>query len=620
MPNSKPMSCVAGALRRARWVGFALTWAVLSAGARPAAAQAAPAEESDEPLGAYLDALVQAGRMPGEPATTERLRQVLEEAEALFARGDARAATAVLFGVVESRRFEPLRDTPSYQNAEFLLGRALARGRAFRGAERYLGRVVARGTSQPYFVPAYRAMVDLALETARFAAVAARLDALAPPDTLPEDSRDERAYLSGRAVWGDGPRADAAFASVSPRSRLFPAALYFRGLIAVRQGELDGARKAFCRIADQRARDRLTFNVDHRFFRLKDMARLALGRIAHERGRYDEAYLHYFAIPEESERLNAALFEASWSMLQKGQFVAARAFAEQFDRLFPRSPLRPEVALLRANLAVKTCQFDGARTEATALVSRYQPLSALASRVRTDEAARRHLLLRLMDGQAGQGDDLEGQLVQVLALDDDFRERLAMLSELEVDRAEALVSVETWRALGALAETARTRQPPTASVEAVVVLEDTQRLLAQAPPDPDLVSRLTALARDASSLAYPMAEAGPYASEARKARDTLTALDELRAQTLHSLRESLRVAVADADERLRNILAKTRLVHIDAVVGKKKKLELEIAGLAEGRLPAALFYKMQAEGTLADDEIYWPFEGEEWADEYENYR
>ena len=28
----------------------------------------------------------------------------------------------------------------------------------------------------------------------------------------------------------------------------------------------------------------------------------------------------------------------------------------------------------------------------------------------------------------------------------------------------------------------------------------------------------------------------------------------------------------------------------------------------------------EGEGTLGDDEEYWPFEGEYWADEYENYK
>ena len=46
----------------------------------------------------------------------------------------------------------------------------------------------------------------------------------------------------------------------------------------------------------------------------------------------------------------------------------------------------------------------------------------------------------------------------------------------------------------------------------------------------------------------------------------------------------------------------------------------EIANLREGRYPAELFATLQLEGLMGDDEEYWPFEGEYWSDEYENYK
>jgi hypothetical protein len=30
--------------------------------------------------------------------------------------------------------------------------------------------------------------------------------------------------------------------------------------------------------------------------------------------------------------------------------------------------------------------------------------------------------------------------------------------------------------------------------------------------------------------------------------------------------------------------------------------------------------RLETEGLIGDDEEYWPYEGEYWADEYENYR
>ena len=59
---------------------------------------------------------------------------------------------------------------------------------------------------------------------------------------------------------------------------------------------------------------------------------------------------------------------------------------------------------------------------------------------------------------------------------------------------------------------------------------------------------------------------------------------------------------------------------IDAVLGAKKKLEIEVRDMAAGRFPPELFGKLQIEGVVGDDEEFWPYEGEYWADEYEGYR
>ena len=56
-------------------------------------------------------------------------------------------------------------------------------------------------------------------------------------------------------------------------------------------------------------------------------------------------------------------------------------------------------------------------------------------------------------------------------------------------------------------------------------------------------------------------------------------------------------ALVDLDKRLRELLRRARLTHIDAVIGKKKKLEIEIANLREGRYPADLFAHAAARGA-----------------------
>jgi tetratricopeptide (TPR) repeat protein len=294
-----------------------------------------------EPLPAYLAELERTRRLPPETASLERLRERLAAAEESLARGDARAAASGLYELVESPRWSPWHDTVPFQQAELTLGRALLRGGATLSAERYLVRVLRRGPDKTYFVPAHRAMVDLALETRQVARVRDLLAGLPTGGRLPPDSAAEQTYLDGRARYqaGDLEGAATRLAQVPRSSRLYAGAAYFRGLIAARLGHFDKARGAFCEILPGKNQgnanavtdavsgmvsgETLAFTIDGRYFQLQDLARLALGRIAHERDRYDEAYYFYFSVPEDSDRLAEALFEAAWSMYQKGEVRAA---------------------------------------------------------------------------------------------------------------------------------------------------------------------------------------------------------------------------------------------------------------------------------------------------------
>ena len=203
--------------------------------------------------------------------------------------------------------------------------------------------MLGRGPKTPFFAPAYRAMVDIALETREQAAILAVLDHVEQDLTargageLPRDTRMEHAYLAGKVAYEAGdaaPRRGAASPTstasrASTRRRSTSAASSTRGA-----GTSPSARRSLCEIVEQVDQNRFTFFIDGRYYGIKDLAYLALGRIAHEQGKYDDAYYFYFRVPEDSERLPDALFEASWSMFQKGEYEAAGAFLDQFDRSF----------------------------------------------------------------------------------------------------------------------------------------------------------------------------------------------------------------------------------------------------------------------------------------------
>jgi tetratricopeptide (TPR) repeat protein len=581
-------------------------------------------ETTPDPLAGYLTELERSRRLPPETASLERLREVLAASEDQLVRGDARAAAAGLFALVESPRYSPFSDTVPYQSAELLLGRALIRGGAHLSAERYLFRLLRRGPSAAFFVPAHRAVVDVALESRQYSRLLSALESVdLAGRALPEDSAAEREYLRGRVRHqaGDLDRAASAFARVGRTSRLYASAIYFRGLIAARRGSYRDARGAFCQILPAEGGASLAFNIDGRYFQLQDLARLALGRIAHEQGRYDEAYYYYFSVPEDSERLAEALFEAAWSMYQKGEVRAARAFVEAFEAAFPDSPLRPEVAMLRANIALRSCAFDEARAQATSLVTTFAPLQKLAARAAADPARARALIGRLLARGRGPiaASDPDGRLLGLLKLDGRFFGLTTLLADIDADLVEAREALARWRNLAALVESGSLHRAA-ASPEAAQLLEETEALLPMAADDPELAPRLSSLLMQVSLAAHPPRGGGPYAAEQEGASRLVRELHALRAGVRDSAHGLAVQALQEVDGRLRGLFGKVRLTHIDAVVGRKKRLEVEIANLRAGRLGGDIYAKLKSEGTLGDDEEYWPFEGEYWADEYENYR
>ena len=70
----------------------------------------------------------------------------------------------------------------------------------------------------------------------------------------------------------------------------------------------------------------------------------------------------------------------------------------------------------------------------------------------------------------------------------------------------------------------------------------------------------------------------------------------------------------------RRVLDKAKLGKIDAVIGQKRKLDIEVQDLAAGRFPEELIGQLWNAGLIGDDEEFWPCEGEYWADEYEGWR
>ena len=156
-----------------------------------------------------------------------------------------------------------------------------------------------------------------------------------PAAGQPEETRGEIAYLNGRArqLAGDPDGAFAFYAQVTEKSRFWAQAVYLSGLIEVERGHCKEGENLFCKVADPaRSAKTAPFFADEKFFAVRDLARLALGRVAHEQYRFDDARYYYYLVPQDSERLAEALYESATGRYEKKDYEAARELLDELER------------------------------------------------------------------------------------------------------------------------------------------------------------------------------------------------------------------------------------------------------------------------------------------------
>jgi TolA-binding protein len=631
--------------------------AATSGGSAAAKASAASASATQAPgLSRYLEALEQARIAPVQTASVAQLRALLTQGERFYLEGGYDEAAVLLLEALESPRFKDFHDFPEYAAAEHMAGSSLEHLGSLKTARVYLERVVARGPKNAYYGPGVRAYVDVAL---RLGDLAQSADWLAK-QRLSDDAQGELLYLQGRARYdaGDSTQAAQLFEKVGKRSRFYGNAQYFLGVIAAHERRWKPAEQRFCSIAGQGVEDHYSFYVDDRFFNVQDLARLALGRTAHEQQHGDDAFYYYFQVPQDSPRLAAALFESAYASYEAKENDTALDLLDQLETRFPHSAFVDEAAILRGYVALARCDFERADKHFAAFTQHFSPLLDELDRMLQNPLRRDALYEDLLRAQAGTrpNDQQRRTLLALLRVDPEFYRLHAELRDLDAEAArtgglqDAISAIQVRlqgsdRPRVAAAEpedparVAFDRDLGLALAMAHGLAEDLDALRAARAPAGELKARedeLNALAqrlhalqeraraaRNASEADGSEAEAaspglGPLLThDIAFARKLTPRTAAVRARLLTAANQRAEYALRDLRMRLHGLLQRARIGRIDAVMGSKRRVELQIESLAAGRFPAELRDPLAVQGLLADDEEYWPFEGEDWPDEYE---
>jgi len=389
--------------------------------------------------------------------------------------------------------------------------------------------------------------VEIAIEGQLFAKVLEDLRAI--PSQAPEETRGEIAYLTGRSkeASGDPGGARAAYAQVTQRSRFWAQATYLRGLIEVEQGRYKEGENLFCKVADP-ARQSTTTRVfaDEHYFAVRDLARLALGRVAHEQYRFDDSRYYYYLVPRDSDRLAEALYEAATGRYEKKDYEGARELLDELKALHIHHSYEDEAWILDAYIDLAQCKFADADQKLIAFIRRYEPVRDAARRTTTDDRGMQALLTAARSGA-------DASAVAAVTANLESTRTIAML--LRINPAYGVIT--------------RKR----------AVLDHETRGLRLTG---DLQERVDTARREIAQ------------TEAKLAKDALNRLDL----------------------RLSRLLRRARLARIESVLGRKRALEVEIEAIQGGILPRGALDSLDAARYLKDNEEYWPFEGDDWPDEF----
>ncbi len=612
----------------------------------PVAPSSTPASNPSQLLKAHLELLEEKKLAPAPATRVDELEELLEHAYQRELAGRKDEAAMMLLEAVEGPRFRAFEGLDQFAAADLMLASLLLDLGAWQSAQRGVDRLLARGPETATFGPAFRRGVDLAIARADYGA-----KQLAHPD-LPRDAQSELHYLRALAAReaGDLEAAKRELTGVEPSSRFHVRAQY---LLGAQAADAKRWQEADARFAAARSLAPRTHYASQQLDDSVDLALLGRARVAHERGDSKRASDFYFGISNDSPWLPEALFESAYANYERGRPELAVDTLAQLEARYPHSPYTAEARVLRGYLHLASFDFDNAESnfevfeltfggvlqeiDATlASPGRLRSLFAEQSAGLPSEASKHDALLRgllvqdplverarrrlnLLDAELARGGQLDHELVALSArvrgqdLPWERNEQSTLNGASTRERAQELSE-----ALVAFADELRSLRKAGADPQQLAELEKTQRKLAAQADHIEAAAR----AEDFTAILDAPAPHGIELGErVDQERAYASAMRERALAVREQLEDALRAAQHDALQSLRarveGELRRARIGRIDAVMGKKRKLELEVESLAAGRFPPELVSKKRTPVYLRDDEEYWPFEGEDWPDEYD---
>ncbi|HEU5074861.1 MAG TPA: tetratricopeptide repeat protein [Polyangiaceae bacterium] len=379
----------------------ALPGTLLSVAQNAAALSSSAARDSAQATIAAVDSKAATAANAGRvrfvpPSITERIAA----GELLLRTKDYEGATDELNKVIEISQQQAVSEE-SKVDGIYLLAEAYFRSEQFLSARRYYRQIIERAPARPYDGYAGRALsrlVDIALRTDTLDSlefVFARIDKLGT-----SDASGSLQYARGKAFFAkkDYAAARAAVGALPGTSEFAHQAQYLLGVIRTREAveaaianappaEGAGAESAPA-AAPPAPSAAASFDPAIEQFRkvtrmpgttseqrhVVDLAWMAIGRLFHERDQYLEAAEAYSHVDRSSPEFSTMLYELAWVYVRLGDFQRAQRALEVLAITDPKSLELADSSLLRADLMLRSGQFDKALALYQEVREEYDPV------------------------------------------------------------------------------------------------------------------------------------------------------------------------------------------------------------------------------------------------------
>ncbi|MFO0570826.1 MAG: tetratricopeptide repeat protein [Polyangiaceae bacterium] len=390
-----------GVLRAPRWLGAGVVWALISATLPAWAISGSEAKTRAESaisgveggLGNVEKAAARASRQKLTPA------QRIAAGDILYRNKDYVRAIEVFSQVVELGR-QGRADAASQADAQFLLGESYLKSKQYLSARRAYREILEKSSQSPYDTYAGRAvsrLLDIALRTQNYESVD---EIYAKLGSLPtSDSSGSLQYARGKALFAkkDYDGAKSTLNGVSSTATWGLQAQYLLGVILVKQATPATDDKSADATKDQAtivpknsveqvptSRYAAAIEQFRRVTRMKadtdsgrhviDLAWMAIGRLFYETDNFLDASDAYSHVDRKSPEFSNMLYELAWVYVRLGDYQRAQRSLEVLSVTDPENLRFADGSLLRADLMLRSGQFEKALTLYKSVRSRFDPI------------------------------------------------------------------------------------------------------------------------------------------------------------------------------------------------------------------------------------------------------